>query len=64
MVREEYQRNQIMRGLVDAKDEDLIIISDNDEIPDLRNLKNISIKKYAVFNQKFYKYKFNLFEFL
>ena len=60
MVREEYQRNQIMRGLVDAKDEDLIIISDNDEIPDLRNLKNINIKKFAVFNQKFYKYKFNL----
>ena len=60
MVREEYQRNQIMRGLEDAKDEDLIIISDNDEIPDLRNLKNINIKKYAVFNQKFYKYKFNL----
>ncbi len=60
MVREEYQRNQIMRGLFDAKDEDLIIISDNDEIPNLRNIYNINFKRYAVFNQKFYKYKFNL----
>ena len=60
MVREEYQRNQIMRGLSDAKGDDLIIISDNDEIPNLQNLNNIEIKKYAVFNQNFYRYKFNL----
>lgn len=60
MVREEYQRNQIIRGLKDAKDDDLIIISDNDEIPDLRALQKIEIKKYAVFNQNFYRYKFNL----
>ena len=44
----------------DAKDDDLIIISDNDEIPDLRALQKIEIKKYAVFNQNFYRYKFNL----
>jgi len=60
MVREEYQRNQIMRGLHDAKDEDLIVISDNDEIPNLKNLNKINFKRYAVFNQKFYKYKINL----
>ena len=60
MVREEYQRNQIMRGLFDAKDDDLIVISDNDEIPNLSNINKINFKKYAVFNQKFYKYKFNL----
>lgn len=30
--REKYQRNAIMRGLTDAKDDDLIIISDADEI--------------------------------
>ena len=35
MVREEYQRNQILRGLYDAEDDDLIVISDNDEIPNL-----------------------------
>ena len=34
-----------MRGLHDAKDEDLIVISDNDEIPNLKNLrKMVSIK--------------------
>lgn len=60
MVRDEYQRNQIMRGINDAKDEDLIIISDNNEIPNLKNIYNIKFKRYAVFNQKFYKYKFNL----
>ena len=60
MVREEYQRNQIMRGLHDAKDEDLIVISDNDEIPNLKNLSKVNFKRYAVFNQKFYKYKINL----
>ena len=59
-VREEFQRNQIMRGLYDIKDEDIIIISDCDEIPNLNQLKKVKIKKYAVFNQKFYKYKLNL----
>ena len=61
MVREEYQRNQIMRGLYDAEDDDLVIISDNDEIPNLENIHDIKFKKYAVFNQKFYKFKLNLF---
>ena len=37
IVRDEYQRNQIVRGLFDAKDEDLILISDLDEIPNLVN---------------------------
>ena len=60
IVRDEYQRNQIVRGLFDAKDEDLILISDIDEIPNLVNIKNASFKKYAVFNQKFYKFKLNL----
>ena len=60
IVRDEYQRNQIVRGLFDAKDEDLILISDIDEIPNLVNIKKVSFKKYAVFNQKFFKFKFNL----
>ncbi|MBJ7450300.1 MAG: hypothetical protein JHC93_08090 [Parachlamydiales bacterium] len=30
--REAFQRNQIMRGLVDAKDDDIVLISDVDEI--------------------------------
>jgi beta-1,4-mannosyl-glycoprotein beta-1,4-N-acetylglucosaminyltransferase len=60
IVRDEYQRNQIVRGLFDAKDDDLILISDIDEIPNLRNINQINFKKYAVFNQKFYKFKLNL----
>ena len=38
---ENYQRNQIERGLKDCKDDDIIMISDLDEIPDPRELKNI-----------------------
>ena len=60
IVRDEYQRNQIMRGLYDIKENDLVIISDLDEIPNLERLSEVKIKKFAVFNQKFYKYKFNL----
>ena len=39
--RETYQRNAIMKGLVDAKDDDIIIISDADEIP-----RAEAVKKY------------------
>ena len=60
IVRDIHQRNQIMRGLQDAQDDDLIVISDIDEIPDLSKLNNFKLKKYAVFSQRFYKYKFNL----
>lgn len=60
IVRDEYQRNQIMRGLYDIKENDLVIISDCDEIPNLERLSEVKIKKFAVFNQKNYKYKFNL----
>ncbi len=60
IVRDEFQRNQIVRGLFDAKDEDLILISDIDEIPNLVNINKVSFKKYAVFNQKFFKFKLNL----
>tara|TARA_Y100000590_G_scaffold443749_1_gene573572 strand:+ start:1228 stop:2049 length:822 start_codon:yes stop_codon:yes gene_type:complete len=59
-IRDRYQRDQIMRGLFDAKDDDLILISDLDEIPDLSKLESIKIKKYAIFFQKIYKYKINL----
>jgi len=34
--RENHQRNCIMRGLDDAKDDDIVMISDVDEIPDLK----------------------------
>jgi beta-1,4-mannosyl-glycoprotein beta-1,4-N-acetylglucosaminyltransferase len=59
-VRENYQRNQIMKGIQEADDDDLIIISDADEIPDLRKLKNFNLNKCTIFYQKSYQYKLNL----
>lgn len=38
-VLERFQRNAIMRGLVDAKDDDLIIIRDADEVPSAAAIK-------------------------
>ena len=60
-LRENHQRNSIFRGLKDSKDEDWILISDLDEIPNPKKLNNFkSSMKYAVFKQKHYYYKFNL----
>ena len=59
--RENFQRNFIKKGLDEAQDEDLILISDLDEIPCLENLNLRSIKeKIIVFKQLMTYYKFNL----
>ena len=58
---EQHQRNCISKGLVDADDNDLIILSDSDEIPDLNKLNQIKPKiKYTAFSQKMFMYKLNL----
>ena len=58
---EQHQRNSIIRGLKNCRDEDLIILSDVDEIPDLNKLNLFKAKnKYAVFSQKMFNYKINL----
>jgi Glycosyltransferase family 17. len=60
-LRENYQRNSILKGLQNSKDDDLIIISDLDEIPNPIVFKNFQKKmRYAVFKQKHFYYKFNL----
>ena len=60
-LRENYQRNCINRGIKEAGREDLIIISDLDEIPNLDMLSYFDKKKkYAVFKQKHFYYKLNL----
>ena len=61
LKRENFQRNYIAKGLKDASSEDMIIISDVDEIPNLEenNLDNLK-NKIILFNQKFFYYKFNL----
>tara|TARA_B100001540_G_scaffold33979_1_gene29953 strand:- start:270 stop:1082 length:813 start_codon:yes stop_codon:yes gene_type:complete len=59
--RENYQRNSILRGLSNADDEDIIMISDLDEIPNPKVLSNFKKEmKYAAFKQKHFYYKFNL----
>ncbi|MFL2889587.1 MAG: hypothetical protein ACJZ4O_01920 [Pelagibacteraceae bacterium] len=61
LKRENLQRNTISKGLEEASDEDLVIVSDVDEIPNLENINLEKIKnKIILFKQKFYYYKFNL----
>ena len=58
---EQFQRNSLLEGIKDAHPEDLIILSDSDEIPDLRKIKDIKKnKKFIAFSQKMFMYKLNL----
>jgi beta-1,4-mannosyl-glycoprotein beta-1,4-N-acetylglucosaminyltransferase len=59
--RENGQRNHIEKGLVDAKENDLILISDVDEIPELSEINFQEIgEKIILFKQNMFYYKFNL----
>ena len=61
-LREFYQRNSIMKGLASARNNDLILISDVDEIPNLENINFDLIEDNPyLFEQVFCCYKFNLF---
>ena len=61
MARDYFQRENLAKGLVDAKDEDLILISDLDEIPNLESLNFKNIKNnIIIFEQKIFYYKLNL----
>ena len=56
-----YQRNEILKFIKDAEDDDIIIYSDSDEIPNLNNLDFNNIKeKFIIFKQKLFYYKLNL----
>ena len=60
-VRDQFQRNAIERGYKDFNDEDLILISDIDEIPDPKKLDEFNPKnKFACFLQKNFQSKINL----
>ena len=60
-LRENHQRNSILKGLINSNDQDIIIISDLDEIPNPEVFKNCKKEmKFAVFKQKHFYYKFNL----
>tara|TARA_B100000965_G_scaffold239055_1_gene200421 strand:+ start:1823 stop:2692 length:870 start_codon:yes stop_codon:yes gene_type:complete len=61
ICRENGQRNYIEKGLIGAKDNDIILVSDVDEIPNLSNLNfNELNEKVIAFEQSMFYYKFNL----
>ena len=61
-LREFFQRNSILDGLKNADEDDLIIISDVDEIPNLEEINFNEIKNNPIFfNQIFCCFKLNLF---
>jgi len=61
LLRENGQRNFISYGLNKADDNDIILISDVDEIPNLENINFNEIKnKIILFKQEMFYYKFNL----
>ena len=62
MARDYFQREELRKGLRKANDDDLILVSDLDEIPNLENLDYSKIKNnILVFEQKMFYYKLNLF---
>ena len=61
MARDYFQRECLKRGLNNLENDDLVIISDLDEIPNLENLNVDEIKNnIIIFQQKMFYYKLNL----
>ena len=58
LLRENFQRDFLYNKIKNFEDEDFIIISDVDEIPNLENFEYKS--KITFFEQKMFYYKFNL----
>jgi len=58
LIRENFQRNFVHEKLLEVEDNDLILINDLDEIP---NLENFTYRnKISIFKQKMLYFKFNL----
>ena len=58
---EKFQREKIFNGITDASNEDYIIYSDSDEIPNPNILKDFSMsQKFGIFMQQFFVYKINI----
>ena len=61
LLRENGQRNFIINGLKDADDDDYVLVSDVDEIPNLEEVNFSKInQKILLFRQDMFYYKFNL----
>jgi beta-1,4-mannosyl-glycoprotein beta-1,4-N-acetylglucosaminyltransferase len=60
--RQAYQREYIFNGLKNFNGNDYVMFSDPDEIPNPKILKKFFLKKkYGIFLQKHFVYKFNVF---
>lgn len=57
-IRQQY--DVLREGIKDAKNDDLIILSDCDEIPNLENLNKVNSKQIIIFKQLLFYYKFDL----
>ena len=61
LKRIEIQYNALSEGITEASDDDLVILSDCDEIPNLEELNLNNLKNEIIlFKQKIFYYKFNL----
>ena len=59
-IRDQFQRNSLERGYKNFSDDDLIMISDIDEIPNPKKISEFKIEnKYACFIQKNFQAKIN-----
>ena len=62
MARDYFQRENLSKGIAEAANDDLILISDLDEIPNLNHLNFKNIKNnIIIFEQKMFYYKLNLY---
>ena len=60
-LRDQHQRNALSRGYKNCSENDLIMISDIDEIPDPNKIKEFDVaNRYACFIQKNFQSKINL----
>jgi beta-1,4-mannosyl-glycoprotein beta-1,4-N-acetylglucosaminyltransferase len=57
-IRQQY--DVLKDGIEEANNDDLIILSDCDEIPNLTNLEDLPLNKILIFKQLLFYYKFNL----
>ena len=58
-----YQINRLEEGIADADKNDLILVSDEDEIPNPESISNFRYDtfKYGIFLQKIFYYKLNIY---
>ena len=60
-LRDQFQRNSLEKGYKDSVEEDLIMISDIDEIPDPKKISEFNkINRYGCFIQKNFQSKINI----